>query len=517
MGHGGRLVETRRRVDAGFAPGWTRQAEPLHKYRMRLASAALALVLATAPPARAADQIVTLGDSLSFAYEGEFGFQIVLPPLLGGTTYGDNMPATVRNWIETLSSPAYRSSAFDQGGRISVQLNLTFFGGANYQLFLRNRYNWAIPGLTVDQLRQFVLGEKTFLEILADTEDFALLGDALALSTFNEGTDFNVSEMDAQIASSAERLILFIGGNDLRAIYGNLYNGDPAGSFEDDFIADATAILDRVRLLNPDIQLVVAAVPHIGITPDIQSLYPTDPVKTGRVTTLLRRLNSRLKDLAAAKGGGFADVFTPTLPLLAGATYGIHGIAFHNAGSATGDLDFLWLNGPFSANFHPNTNGQAIIANAIVDAFNERYDSGIAPLSATEILGGLLGKSAAQIDMSFPAWSAGFGLAGLTDTDDRDGDGIPAGVEFATGLNPTLADGDRIRHRANLGPAPVFELSFPRRLPLSTRFTLAATSAASLDAGFAPVAAVAGADGLLRATLPVSTRGFLRLESTLAP
>ena len=58
-----------------------------------------------------------------------------------------------------------------------------------------------------------------------------------------------------------------------------------------DFISDAAAVLDWVLALNPNIQIVVVNVPHIGITPDIKHSYPTDPVKTERVTAVLRELN----------------------------------------------------------------------------------------------------------------------------------------------------------------------------------------------------------------------------------
>lgn len=476
----------------------------------------LAFLSASLP---AADQIVTLGDSLTYAYEGEFCFQVNIPAILGGGSYGDNMPATVRNWIETLSSASYRNNAFDQGSRITFNLNF-FPLGQNYTLFLRNRYNWAVPGLKIDEMRQFVLGGKSFLELLESNEDFAVLATALAASTFNEGTDFNVTEMNNQIANSAERLVLFIGGNDVRSVYGTIYNGGPAGTFVDDFLADATAILDHVRALNPGIQIVVVAVPHIGITPDIKGGFPTDPVKTPRVTAMLRDLNSRLETLATEKGAGFADIFSPTLALLESAPYGIHGIAFNNSGSATGDLNFIWLNGDFSANFHPNTNAQAVIANEIVRAFNKRYDTGIAPLSATEILGGLLGKSGAQIDMTFASWMTGFGLAGGTENSDADGDSVAAGMEFALGLNPTLRDGDQVSSSLT-GGGTVLQLAYPRRLTSSTRYTLQATTSATLGAGsFLPVspAPTVGSDGRLRAEIPTGNApGFLRLESSLVP
>lgn len=477
-----------------------------------------ATVLATAflaiAPAAAAESIVTLGDSLTFAYEAEFCFRVTIP-LMG--TYGDGFGPGVRNWIEVLSDPACRGDRFALGARDNITLTVLF---SQTTLFFRQRNNWAIPGLNIDQLRRFVAGEATFLDLVGESPEFSTLQSALALSDFNASTDFNVTEMENQIAGTATRLTLFIGGNDLRGVYGDLYDGLPPGSFVDDFIADATAILDRVRDLNPDLQIVVVNVPHVGITPDVKASWPTDPVKTGRVTGVVRELNSRLAALAEERGLGYADIFTPTLPLLGEAPLCIHGLTFPNSGSTTGDLAFSWLNGPLSANFHPNTNGQLIVANAIIDAFNERYDTGIAPLSATEMLAGRLGKTPAQIDLGFPAWMDGHGLAGKGETDDSDGDGIPAGVEFALGLNPSLHDARKVRSSLVGGDSPALELSYPVRLPVSARYTLSPTWSSSPALPFTPLspAPTAGSDGLSRARLPLDGgKGFLRLEATLAP
>lgn len=473
------------------------------------------LLAALFPTLAVAEKAVTLGDSLTFAYEAEFGFKITVP-LMG--TFGDGMPAHVRNWIEILGSPTYRGDRFDQGARKNIELRIPLTARRN--LLFRHEYNWAIPGLKIDQLRRFILGEASFLALMAESEGFASLNTALGYSDFSESRDFNLAHLESQISGNTERLIFFIGGNDVRTIYGTVYHGGTAGNFADDFVADADAILSRVRQLNPDIQLVVVAVPHIGITPDIKTTWPYDAEKTARVTALLQDLNGRLKALAIDHDAGFADIFSPTLSLLHAAKWGVHGISYNNTGSATGDLGSLWLNGPLSANFHPNTQPQAVIANHIIEAFNTRYDTGIAPLSATEILGGLLGKSAAQIDMTFSAWTSGFNLPGLAQHDDSDGDGIPAALEFALGLDPTLHDGRHLRHRITGGAVPTFEIAYPRRLPASTRFTLTATTQTDLEGPFAPVIpqpTTAGPDGLLRAAIPLSNRGFLRLESTVSP
>lgn len=72
----------------------------------------------------AVEQIVTLGDSLSFAYDAEFCFTKTITEV---GTIGDNMPTT-RNWIEILSSPVNRRDRFELGWLcVRVKANLTSF------------------------------------------------------------------------------------------------------------------------------------------------------------------------------------------------------------------------------------------------------------------------------------------------------------------------------------------------------------------------------------------------------
>ena len=466
-----------------------------------------AALLLPGPPA--AGECLTLGDSLTFAYEAEFGFDVWIP-FVG--TFGDGFGPEVRNWIEILNDPGYRKSHFDIGARDEFRLL------GIYKLLFRHEYNWALPGLKIDELRAFMAGETTFGDLVAADADLALL---LELSDLDQNTAFRLSDLQAQIESSTGRLVLFIGGNDVRAVYGTIYQGGPAGTFVADFLSDAAEILDRVLELNPALQIVLVNVPHIGITPDIKGTYPTDPVGTGHVTAVLQLLNNGLAALAQERGIGYADVFTPTLRLLDASPLVIHGIPFINAGSTSGNLDYVWLNGQYSANFHPNTNAQAFIANEIIDAFNTRYATGIAPLSATEILAGLHGKSAAQIDMPFAQWMSAFGLDGLPAGDDSDGDGMAAALEFACGLDPTRRDGRKVASALmDYGQGPLLELAYPIRLPASTRYALAPAYSPDLSSPFTAFAELpqTGPDGLARAWLPVTAgRGFLRLESTLAP
>lgn len=456
---------------------------------------AAALLIGTAS---AGEKIVTIGDSLTFAYEAEFG-----------PWFADGFGTSSKNWIEILngntSGFGLRSSSFDLGVRISYP----FLGS---HLF-RHEYNWAIPGAKAQDLRDFIYGDATFTSLVGGDPTFDFL---LSVSGLDD-SDFDVADLQQQVTSSASRFVYFCGGNDVRGMYSQIYNGSDWQPFVDDFMADAIATLDKLDEWNPNLPGVIVAVPHIGITPDIRGTYPTDPVGTGRVTTMLRELNRQLKELADARGLGYADIFEPTLRLLyASHPLCIHGIQYLNSGSTTANVNYVWLNGSLSANFHPNTNAQAMIADIIIRAFNSKYGSEIPPLTATEILGTLLGKTAGTIDMTFANWMTGYGLTGLPETDDSDGDGIPAGVEFAIGLEPDFRDAFKVL-QSNDGAN--IQLAYTLRLPTTTKVTLSAQSSDDLG-GFTNLAPqpTVGASGYAKALLPIAgDAGFLRLNATVAP
>lgn len=464
-------------------------------------------------PAQSAEQIVTLGDSLTFAYEAEFNFN----KTVNGSTFGDGFSPEVKNWIEILSAPNGRDAWFELGTRDSINVYSLFNPYfTNVPFYFRQSYNWAVPGMKIDQLRRFIDGEE-IRTILAEDPDFATLATLLDASDY-EDSDFAVVDLENQIANTAERLTLFIGGNDARAIYGTIYNGGNATSFINEFMDDATYILNWVNNLNPNIQVVVVNIPHVGITPDVQSTHPTDPLLTPNATAALTELNSQLRTLATSYGYGYADIFSPTLPLLDPNPLCIHGIQFLNSGSTTGDLDYVWLNGELSANFHPNTNAQAVIANIIIDSFNETYCTDIPPLTATEMLGGLLAKTPAEIDMPFANWMDGFGLTGLGEGNDDDRDGIPAGVEFGLGLDPTWKDASKISSVLVNGDTEL-ELAYPMRLDSSTNYMLLPESGTNLM-DFTPFISppAVGPDGLARARISLGAgTGFLRLNCEITP
>ena len=134
----------------------------------------------------------------------------------------------MKNWIEILGDPAYRGEDFDQGGRDEITLPVSFLPPRTETIFLRRAFNWAVPGIQIDDLRRFLLGEVDLLELLGESEEFALVSTALGLSDFSV-EDFDVLDLATQIGSEAERVVVFIGGNDVNSVYETVYDGDCPG------------------------------------------------------------------------------------------------------------------------------------------------------------------------------------------------------------------------------------------------------------------------------------------------
>lgn len=452
-------------------------------------------------PSPGAGQVVILGDSLSKEYEFSFRFD----------GFGD--PDSVRNWIEILDEE--RPEFFDTGSRLD--LSLLFI-----DIFFRHRYNWAVPGAKMPQLSAFLRGELEFVEFFTGSDPTTFEQVINAIAGLIDDGDFAVAELDDQIRHSAERIVLLAGGNDADEVYRELYEADPsfdAAAWVDEFLAEAAFIMDWVLERNPGIEFVVVALPHVGITPKVKASHPTDSVKTARVTTVMRQLNQGLQALAQERKIAFADIFEPMLRLLDSGPLCIHGVPFHNdippSGSDPGSLNYVWLNGTASDGFHPNTNGQIVVANEIIRAFNEFYGSGIAPLTATEMLQDWLGKDP---EVSFASWLDCYGLAGAGAQDDRDHDRLPAALEFGVGGDPLRYDPWQVEiSPGRENGAAYLELAYFVRLPGTSHVTLENESSTDLsewnplpaDPGPAP-------DGRQRARIPLEgSRGFLRLRATI--
>jgi phospholipase/lecithinase/hemolysin len=286
-----------------------------------------------------AEQCLIIGDSLSKEYEVEF-------PAL----YPQN-PASwdTRNWAEILHER--RKTWFDLG-----KMN----GFADPRL-IGHEHNWAFPGSTTTQL-------KTQL-----------------------GSFWNVwwtRDLQSQIRGSAERVVIFAGGNDVDSYYPAIYKGASPTKYINATRDNLKWLVDYVRKVKGTIPIALVSVPHVGCTPDIQKAHPTDPVKTKRVTLALDSLNAQLALFAKQRGIAFVPgVYELTKTMLT-QPMTIGDRAFISAADADARPEYV-----FSGDgFHPGTAAQAKIAQMIVEAFQVKYPkTAITPLSDAEILTQVLG------------------------------------------------------------------------------------------------------------------------------
>lgn len=407
------------------------------------------------------EQCLVFGDSLTKEYEAEF------PGLFPGN------PAAwqSRNWIEILHQ--HRTDWFDTG-TWSTYPDPRLTG---------HRFNWAFPGATTSEIRSQMTSPLSFLWT---------------------GT------LKDQIRQDVQRVVIFAGGNDADSYYADLYNGLVGPEVTDVTLNNLRWLVDYVRALNSTIPIVLVSVPHVGCTPQVQQGYPTDPVKTARVTAAMDALNASLAAFAQTRGIGFVPGVYEFTKAIITDPFRIRGIEFFPAADADARTRYL-----FSGDgFHPNTCAHARIAQLVIEAFNTAYPtSPMEPLTDYYLVTQVLGLDP---DIPFTEWLAAQGvpvpLSGFAD--DADGDGIPNLLEFALdGFSATQND------TTNL-PLPVWQngaltLTWRARPLFSEWGVLKALCTPDLDtwSEVPPAQISQNPDGTLTATAPFTTRGFLRLQA----
>jgi lysophospholipase L1-like esterase len=338
----------------------------------------------------AAEKVLIIGDSLSKEYEIEW---------LG--IGGDFWALPVKNWTEILDDR--RGDWFEYGNSGSF---------ADWRL-AGHECNWSIPG--------------------SETPDWRAL------------LRIPPTDLTRQLKQEVKRAVVFLGGNDVRVKYSDLYQGKPAADWIRTTAENIGFVLDFVRKTNPALPVVLVNVPHLGCAPSIDADHPYDPVKTARVTTALTELNARLAAMARDRGVAFADVYSMTLELVTAPRWVISGWKVEKTSSGSGAPQALFL----GDGFHPNMPAQAVFAQRIVDAFNDRYGPGIPRLGSREILVDVL-KVNAGLTLAKWAQNSGIPSADRGARDDPDHDGIPNLLEYTLDLDPVRPD-------AALLPRPVMQ------------------------------------------------------------
>lgn len=367
---------------------------------------------------RAAEEVLVLGDSLSKEYSVEF------PHL------------DARNWLEILD--AERHEEFDAGS-FEVYPDFRATG---------HEYNWSFPGATTEEMLDNLTGDGFFQKIAQE-------------------------ELEDQLEDEVNRVVIFLGGNDVDKEYDRLYAGEETDDITNAIYGNLVEILHWVKSRNPSLDIVLVNVPHVGATPKVKKEHGTNPENVANVTAALSDLNKRLEQFAREENIGYADIFTITTDLLEEKPFCISGVPFIDESHSNAAKFYLWLGGALADEFHPNTNAQAVVANTIVSAFNRHFEAGITPLGGTEILGELLDI---EPDRSFEEWIACYELGDQAGAGaDGDHDGWDNFMEFVFDMDPTKRDAPPL---TVTGP---YQVTFRPRLRQSEHFSWTVETSTGLE------------------------------------
>lgn len=339
------------------------------------------LFVALVLPARgAALRVLTIGDSLSEEYKFMEGFFSI----------------NSKNWVELASQR--RSSELSWGTYTS-----SFFGYFDWRTG-GYRLNYGLPGKTA----------LDWVGILNSTGTLTYDGK----TRNNLSNDINLCDV----------VVIFLGGNDLKDRYDEIFNNTEPAGYLDSIVTNLGKIHDWVRTRKPTLPIVIATVPDIGATLDINSTY-NDPFRQQRTRQKIAAMNASIRSMAATKGAKVASVDRLTDLIFDVVPFHLNGtplIATSTSNTNASNYVFC-LDG-----FHPNTSGQALIANEVMLAVSQATGRTLTSFPNREILTNILNLNA---DAPYTSWQSSYPGLGGTGADD-DQDGIPNLVEYTLGTSP---------------------------------------------------------------------------------
>lgn len=454
-----------------------RSAFPLSEAFTRRALVAF-IAAATVFSAEAAN-VVTLGDSLTAEYD-------VIPAIPGfddlPTDYAKVTVAgwEAMSWVEVAAKLRGRYFNFGKSKPLSDPWLAPRLSGYEY--------NWAVPGIDASQYEDFVT------------------------SSFFSNPLFYAARqpLEDQLKNDAQRVVIWLGGNDFRANFGPLYDGRSSSSFVNGLIDDLSKVIDFVKKQRDGVQIVVCAVPDLGATPTKKAAHP-DPAKRARVTAVTEMVNQRLAKLAADKKVVVADTYAETAALIRDEPLFFGGVRIVNEKHPDNHPRYAFARD----GLHPNTALQIVNVREIIRAFNRGYNAGIPNITDIEALQ-LLGVDP---DQPFFDWLARIGITNKSFSADTDNDGLSQLAEFAFGLNPNAADANLLPVRILGGAGPV-SVVFRPRADRAKYVTIRVQYSADGNVWQALPAArlVANADGSYKAFIPpISASVHVRLRVITIP
>lgn len=271
--------------------------------------------------------------------------------------YGDSMSMQYSFWLP-----------------LAPQFNYTvFYNGTQYNwvdLLAQNNYNFGPPvtalGETFNSYDAAVSGEKS--------SDLPSQVDTLAPDV---------------TAGNIKLLVQMIGPNDFDGSeYTTIYNAaakhsynplQDAGvqAFMASIMSYITSSVDTTLAENPNMHMILATIPDVGVTPEFKGNYP-NATQRAAVTAVTQAVNQEILALAKQHHFPVVDLFAMANRSLTPLTVG--GVSMIASGGKVGRDEFL------SDGFHPGTVVQGLMANGILMADHLAYHDSVTYLTDQYIL-----------------------------------------------------------------------------------------------------------------------------------
>lgn len=350
------------------------------------------LTLLLLQPAWSAPKVLVIGDSLSEEYSFEIPFS---------APDDDPLDANTENWIELLDT--HRATAINFGSYASSLASYPDLRNGGFS------YNWSVPG--------------------AETE---LWHDVVNSTLFDHpGYLTSRFEIEDQL-DEVDVVVILLGGNDVRSIYGSLYNNSPTSNWITDITDDLKDVIDFIQSNNSSLPIVLCTIPDVGATPDKQAAHP-DAAARSVAAGHMAILNTEVTNLAAAEGAHLANIAQLTTEISADSHYFIGATQMIKGSHPNNEPLYLFC----KDGFHPATGAQAIIANTILESINTATSSAIPLLEPREIISNLL---TLDPDQPYIDWAASYFASTPPMTEDFDNDGLNNLAEYALGTLPHEAN-----------------------------------------------------------------------------
>jgi lysophospholipase L1-like esterase len=184
----------------------------------------------------------------------------------------------------------------------------------------------------------------------------------------SQGQDTTVAGLVASDAVNAA--VLIVGANDVAPNLPSIFAGNPT-PFVNAVLANIETAVTTVEKARP-VKLEIGNIPDVGITPFFQTFVTNNPFLLGEVTQAVQLADEKIEAFARSQDVPVIDLYG--LGHLATQPLQIGGVTVNNLYAPDG--------------FHPNTIGQGLLANAILDGFHIAYHTDIhhLRLSDQEIL-----------------------------------------------------------------------------------------------------------------------------------